>query len=473
MSSRAGGRRAGFGWALSSLPALLLAATVGWLGGGCDRGGTIALSLVSAPDSPVLDQVVRARLTLTDPLAVVEAERDPVGGLALDLDVAAGAAQGSLIFEGFDQDGELVAYGRSGALPIAAINAEVAVYVAAPMSLAAAPAALDPPRSEVGAAPLSFGAVVVGGRTGDGQASAAVEVYSVYQHDFVPVADLPAARVAPAVATGRFDRVYAFGGFDGEGAPTADLYSVDTRAGFIVVLPAAADELARAGAAMAALGGDTFAVTGAPAVRIDGVRGSVTPFADAPDLAGTATSAVVDGVVHAVFAGAGNGSGGAVVLSDGGFRDLPAPAPAGGTDSPLLRTGHAGVLLPDGSVVVVGGRVEAEAGAILPDVGMRIRPGADTVEPALVLASARAEAATAATERFVVVAGGVDETGAVLGDAEVFTADELDPVATLAMVVPRRGATAIPLSNGQILILGGVDESGAPVGTAELFTPSP
>ncbi|HEX7840361.1 MAG TPA: hypothetical protein VF469_22940, partial [Kofleriaceae bacterium] len=95
--------------------------------------GTIALDLATAPDSHLLDTVQRLRVTITDPHQVVEATRT-ASGFDLALEVDATATSGGLIVEGFDASGALIACGQSPRFPVAAINAHVVVYMAAPRS---------------------------------------------------------------------------------------------------------------------------------------------------------------------------------------------------------------------------------------------------------------------------------------------------------------------------------------------------
>lgn len=459
------GRTVASGW-------LLAAGLLGWLGA-CDRTSTISVTLVGAPESDLLDDVVRARLTLTEPPAVVEAERDASGALGLALDVPAERVQGDIVFEGFGEDGALIAYGRSGPLPISGITVDIALYAAAPMSLAETPVPPVTPRADMGIAVLSYGALLAGGRTEDGDASAAVEVYSVYQHVFEEMNDLPAARTALAAAAGARDEVYLFGGLDAGGAPSDALYRFDTAttlggAGYALTTEDAG--LARSGAVMVALGQDRFAVTGTPPVRIEGLQGRASAWDEAPALAGTAMSAVIDGAVYTLFAGAGNGASGAILLVDDRFIELDPPE---GAENLLQRTGHAIALLPDGSMLVLGGALETAAGTVLPTSAARLQPDSRDWDIPELLTTPRTHAAVAATSDHLIVAGGVDENGDLAIDAEVFDAASLAPLATLRMVTPRSHATAVPLPNGQVLIVGGVDATGTPVRTAELFTPAP
>src|SRR5262249_51165591 len=134
--------------------ALMVAASLAITG--CDgKTGTYAVTLVTAPSSHALDGVVRARMILSDPASVVEVDRAADGSFALDLDVEALGGSGFLVFEGLDASGAIVAWGRTPQLPIAAIDATLRIYVAAPTTMAAAPVALDPPRKDLALAHLS------------------------------------------------------------------------------------------------------------------------------------------------------------------------------------------------------------------------------------------------------------------------------------------------------------------------------
>lgn len=428
--------------------------------------GTVRLSIVTAPDSEVMDAVVRARLTLSDPPAVIETERNAEGQLLLDLEVTAEGQTGTVSFEGFDAGGDLVAYGTSGQLPVASVDADVALYVAAPRSLAEAPVALDPPRSELGATPMSFGVLVAGGRDATGAVVDDVAIYNVYSHELQLGDDLPSPRAAPTVMLGSFGVVYIFGGTDSAGEPTGTLWRFDTDVppvGAYQTLTAEAG-LARAGADSALLGQEAHVVVGDPLVVVDGVAGRARAFSNAPALTAPAASVSVAGVVVTLFAGIGAGDTGATTLTQGSFESIEAPAA-------VLRTGHAVVLTADADILLVGGADDTGtplASAVRWDaVG-----GGFTVIDDL-LATPRTGAAIAASDDYLVVAGGIDAGGELVPTAEAFDARTLEPVATAPMVVPRRDATAVALGNGQVVIAGGTGADGAPVGTIELFTGAP
>jgi hypothetical protein len=423
--------------------------------------GTISVSLITAPDSTVLDDVVRARMSISSPPTTVEG--DVVDGqLLLDLDVIAEGQAGLVSFEGLDSNGDTIAFGKSGPLPIAAVDAEIVIYVGPPLSLAEAPIVLDPPRTEMGSSLLSFGALFAGGSLADGTSSSDVVVYNVYDHDFQLGEDLPSPRAGPTVITGSSGFVYLFGGRDTGGEDTADAFRFDTNvapAGMYTPL-ATGSELARTGASGAALGGEQFLILGNPLVIIDGIIARAAEL-QAPPLLGLTTTVFFDNVGYTYIVGSGAGAGGGTLFVNGGFVSLSNPPD-------MERNGHAMTILPGGEMLVAGG--ETTDGLIAD--GMRFNAVTRTfgAQPDM-LATPRRDAVLAATARYIIVAGGIDETGTIVGDAEVFDAATFERVATLPMLVPRTGATAQALSNGQVIIAGGTDVDGEPVGTIELFTP--
>jgi hypothetical protein len=425
--------------------------------------GTIHLSLVTAPGATILDQVSHARLRLSDPETVVEAERTQAGELALDLDIPAAGGSAVITFEGLDDTGQPVVVGRTPPLPISAVDADIVVYAAAPTSLAEAPVPLDPARTAAGVTALSYGALFAGGRDGDGAPVDDVAIYNAYVHDFEEGVPLPAPRADPAVFAGGRGQVYIFGGDDGDG-PTGTLWRFDTTVPPAGNFTELADDpaLARSGAAAAPLGADRQLVTGDPAIAVDELYGGVTEIEDAPPLGGEPVAFYAGGSLRVLIAGDGTGTNGAVLVRGGAFVDLDAPAA-------VRRTGHAALLLPSNRIAILGGVTDAgpATSAVVFDPAT---DGFEVIDD--VLATPRAGAAIAVAGDRILVAGGTDASGELVGDAEVIDAGTLDPVAVLPMVVPRSGATAAPLANGQILVAGGTDADGAPVDVLELFTPT-
>jgi hypothetical protein len=440
------------------------------LAGCAGQSGTIAIEIVTAPGSPVLDEVTRVRMTLSRPYRAVEVERGADGSFVLAIDVTADGPSGDVLFEGFDAAGDLRAYGRTPPLPIAAIDAAIAIYVAAPMSLAAAPMELGTARTEIGVAPLPYGALLAGGRDAAGAPSDHLAIYSAYDHELRRGLDLPEPRAGVSVGTGLSGYVYLFGGEDAAGGARGTLWRFDT-----TIAPSGrwleaseADTLARVGAGIAPLGSDAFLVTGDPPVLLEGLTLRASPIDVSFSVQGLAASVQLETLpgrpIYTVIAGEGAGATGILRLASGTItQEANAPATS-------ARTGHAVVSTVSGDILIVGGRFGDEV------VGSVIRATPAARSYALredVLSTPRADAAVAATAAYLVVAGGRDGDGAVIPDAEILDVETLAPRATIPLAVPRAGAVARALPNQQVLIVGGVDADGVPVATLELFTPPP
>ncbi len=428
--------------------------------------GTIQFQLVTAPGSDLLDRVERARLTLSNPDQVVEAERDEDGRLSLSLEVVAEGQSGSARLEGFDAGGELIALGLSPALPVAAVDATIALYVAAPLSFAEAPVALEPARSEVAGALLAYGAVLAGGRDDDGDPVSALVIYNVYDHGLQLGLDLPEARAQMTVLTGPSDFVYLFGGLDAAGDPSADAWRFDTRvapAGLYLPLVTGSG-IARAGADGAYAGNETFFVAGDPPVVIDSARAAAIEDAVPATGGAAATIASITAAQPVLVVGAGVGTSGAALYQAGVLAEMEE------VPTELLRTGHTLVPLPDGRLLALGGAdpegSPLASGVVYDPVAARFTVVDD------LLAEPRLGAAIAVTSDVVIVAGGTDASGAPLVDAEILDAAGLDRVATIPLAGERVGGLALPLGNRQVLLASGTTGAGEPIARLELFTPA-
>ena len=445
--------------------------------------GTFSISLVTAPGSNVLDNVTHARVTLSDPLTVVEGDRTATG-FDFDFDVIATGQNGSLLFEGFDAGGNTIALGQTPDLPVDGVNATATIYVGAPQSLAAAPVALPTARSHMGIGSLGYGIMLVGGLDNTNTPTADVTVYSAYTHALQTGVDLPAPRSASTVIFGSYSYAYVFGGDDATGAPQSDFWRFDTTVspGGSFTALTSSTALARANQLAVPLGGDDFLLTGSPVV-VDGLSGTATPLTSPASLPPIAVSVEDDRTsaqnVYTCFVGKGAGSSGAVLFVNGVFADFTVTA--GSTvANELQRSDHgiAATSIPaavagtadEPTITVIGGVTQTDTA---PTTALRIHPVTqviDVVTDALI--TARSNAAVAATNRYLLVAGGTDANGNVLTDAELLDPATLAHIATIPMVVPRTGAVAEPLSNGQILIAGGTDANGAAIATLELFSPA-
>jgi len=411
---------------------LLLAACQG-------ETGTIQLELTTAPGSAVLDGVQRLRVTLTDPPTVVEAARTDAG-FDLILDVEATGTAGTLIVEGFDAGDALVATGSSPPFAVAAINARVVVYIAAPFSIAAAPSRLPSARIGVASTTLTFGFAMAGGELTDGTRSDAIFIYNVFDHGLLAGLAMPAPRAFQTLATGNGNVVYLFGGVGSDGAPTGSLWRFDTNAqpnGSFAVQPDLA-ELARSGAPAVTLEPEAFVITGAPPIDLD--FGTAVARTDVVELPPGA-AVLVDDRPIAIF-----GGDPAQRLADDVIAALPvATAPdaiaTAANGQLVFTTATTGVLVLDPTALDAGTTLD-------------------------VLSVIRHRPAIAATARHLVVAGGTDDLGMPIDSADILDAVTLERIATVPCVA-RAGATAHPLPNGQIAIVGGEPANDA----IELFTP--
>jgi hypothetical protein len=414
--------------------------------------GTVAVELLTAPDSHVLDPVQRLRLTVTQPHQVVEAARGPAGfDLALEIDASNTA--GALIVEGFDGAGARVACGQSPPFALAALNATVKIYVAAPGSIALAPVPLGAARSGVAGAPIGYGAVLAGGLEGaaPGTPSTSIAVYNAYDHSLSEGVPMPAARAGLAIAAGTGSNVYLFGGTGSDG-PTGTLWQFDTSApskGLFTPITDQPDH-ARSGERMVAVDAAHLLITGAPALELTlGATPSLTARSDVPgDELPAAGAAVTAGTTPiAVFAGAS-----LVRFRNDQFDILTG---AGRSDA-------AATALPDGRIAVLGGS-PATADALVIDAAA----GTVTTVPDA-LSIARVHPAVATTSRHVVIAGGSDDAGAPIPTADVLDARTLARIAIVS-ILPRSGGFAVALPSDQVLLGGGAPASPA----LELYTPEP
>ena len=410
--------------------------------------GTVAVELVTAPDSHVLDPVQRLRLTITQPHQVVEAARGAAGfDLVLELDAT--TTGGALIVEGFDAAGALIACGQSPAFAFAALNATVKIYVAAPISIAPAPAALGAARSGVAGTAISYGAVLAGGLDGSGAPSSSIAVYNAYDHSLSEGVPLPSARAGLAIAAGASSAIYLFGGTGGDGKPTGTLWQFDTAAPSMGRFTAIADQpgFARSGELLVAVDAAHFLITGSPALELQ--LGATTPLTARSEVSGLPAAAAVSGgaAPTAVFAGAA-----LVRFRNDQFDTLTGDG----------RRDAAATTLPDGRIAVLGG-TPATADALVIDAA------AGTVGAVTgALSTARIHPAVATTSRHVVVAGGTDASGAPIATADVLDAHTLARLATLP-ILARSGGFAVALPSDQVLLGGGAPA----MATLELYTPAP
>lgn len=403
--------------------------------------GTLKLTLATAPGSTLLDSAQTLQLTITNPHQVTTATRG-ANGFAIDLQMPATTATGSIIVEALDGGGTRIAAGESPPVPFGAIDATIVVYMAVPNTIGTAPAMLAPARTHLGTGQLTYGAVLAGGHVATGEPSDAIAIYNAFDHSLTGGLALPAARDGVAVGVGANNQVYLFGGYDDASAVTGTLWRFDTNATPNGAYTDFGDKsgFARSNAALVPLGNDHFLITGMPAAELNGPGGTVAAHTEIASLPAAGASVTgTDGVVTSVFAG----DTGIVRFRNAAFDTLDATP----------RTGAAVVALPTGKLAVVCG----------PGTGELVDPATGALTPLTITAPAGCGAAV--TSRHLVIAA--DAT------AQVFDATTLAPIAQPPLVTPRGSPNLIALPNGQVLIAGGNDTTGAPIATLELFTPEP
>ncbi len=429
--------------------------------------GTIGISVIAAPDSDLLSRIERLDATYTGRDATYSSTRDDDGTLNLGIDVEADGTSGDLVLEGFAADGDRIAVGRVGPLPLAAIDADVVAFLAPPNSITQSPIALSSPRSHMGGTEASFGALLAGGLGTDGPVND-VSVYSTYLHSLQSALPLPEARSSMAVSSGNSGFFYMVGGEDENQEPRSDSYAFDTR-----VPPAGSyrplvveEEFARSRATLAVVGEEQFLVSGDPALLLDGVRGTVQPLLDGARLTGQAATVITDNSLQVIVTGANVVNSefgvGAAIFAFNEVTHLQAPPE-------LVRTQHRTITLLTGQALTLGG--ELEDGTLTLDA-VRYSPNTEAFDVFEFLATGRKNPAVALTNQFLVVIGGEAEDGAAIEDAEIFDVRTLERVATVPLVLPRKNAVAAALGNGQVLIAGGQDDNGAPTEILSLFTPN-
>ncbi|HEU0034379.1 MAG TPA: hypothetical protein VFQ53_27340 [Kofleriaceae bacterium] len=408
--------------------------------------GTIQLELAAAPGSSLIANIQHLRVTITDPKTVIETDRDE-NGLNLALDVEATGGAGALIVEGFDGSGALIAGGESPIFPVAAINARIVVYVAAPLSIGPSISTLPAPRTNVAAAALAYGVVIAGGEDEAGAKTDSIFVYNAYDHGLTAGLAMPAKRAAQTLAVGSNDAVYMFGGIDEAGTPTGTFWRFDTTVAPMGAYTDFGDDagLARASTSAIQLGVDRFVITGAP--PLDLTFNAIAARTDLASLSPNGASVIGDnGQAIAMFAGDP-----IVRLRGDSFDTIPASAEDTATAAGL----------PDGRIVFAG--VGGAADVLVIDAATG---SASRVTGAL--STPRLRAAVAATSEYLVVAGGTDAAGASLPSADILAVTDLARIATVPCV-PRSRAAAFVLPNRQILVVGGTPANDQ----IELFTPPP
>ncbi len=148
---------------------------------------------------------------------------------------------------------------------------------------------------------------------------------------------------------------------------------------------------------------------------------------------------------------------------------LPAPALR------QARLGHTANLMPDGSVLLVGGHADPALapGPEEPVLASTERYRAGAVQPAPTLAQARAgHSSTVLADGAVLVVGGFDAQGRAIASAEWLAPGAVGWRTVAGPQVPRHGHSATLLADGRVLVAGGVGPDGRARREAELWDPA-
>lgn len=421
--------------------ALLAAACAG-------QDGTINLDLTTAPGSTLLASVTHLRLTLVEHGVVRDTMQNASGGFDLSISLTASGDGDQLLLEGFDAGENLIATGTSPPFLLGPTEAHIAIYVAAPMSIGAAPVTLGPARSGVSGVILPYGALFAGGRDAGGAPSDAVSVYNDYDHTLAGGMANPIKRADFAIGATAANGVLFIGGSGTDGNPVSTVQLFDTTIQPTGAYTAVAEQpsFARVGEIVVPIGNDHFLLTGSPpAEYVAGQIAARTEVASLPNVGAAITPS--DGIRTSVFVG----ETGIIRFRSDRFDTLAAPGRARAAITDLPATSK---------LVIAGGDTT--------DV-LLVDPSTGAVEVhANALVTARFSPAIAATARYVVVTGGTDAADAPIATAEILDGTTLARIAVIP-AAPRAKPLAFRLSNGQVLIAGGT----ATTDLIELFTPPP
>lgn len=463
----------------------------------CGKQGWLEVSVVTPAGQDPFVGAVAARLTLgTTPPIVREF---PIVGGRIDGEIqqAPVGVAATVTVELLDAAGDVLARGRTPEIPLSsALGDSVDVFVARVGAFAALPGRLDTATRGHGAALIGipatglrlFGVLVVGGVEANGAPSARAEIYNPYAFDFVVAsASLSTPRARPAVLPLAGGKVLFFGGLVtgplGGLVPTATAEAYDVAANVFTGEQGAGDPRSRPTALPLPDSPDRWLVAGgdgtegplASALVFDTNTGELTAVGPMnARRAGHSATAVQTTTGPAVLLYGGASEGPEAELFDPASRRF---APLAGPDR---RSDHTATLLPDGRVLIAGGR--DPDGAARRDLVLYdgrcdgVRCAVFSPVPGFALLHGRwGHVAHALPGNRVLLAAGRDDSGTPTHTAEVLRYDpqggSVSRESSPSLVSPRAEFTSTELPTGPILFVGGVDASGAPVRGIEIFNP--
>src|ERR1044072_2777051 len=136
------------------------------------------------------------------------------------------------------------------------------------------------------------------------------------------------------------------------------------------------------------------------------------------------------------------------------------------------RAGHTATVLPDGTVLILGG-VDASGSPVSPVEIFDPITGEITVVQDSALTARSQHTATLLTDGLVLITGGISANGKPLQDAQLWNPESqrIEPLSN-AMLVPRARHSAALLADGKDLIWGGQAGSGQELADGEILAPA-
>jgi hypothetical protein len=455
----------------------------------CGREGTLEIRIITPPGQDPFAGAVMARLTIG---TIPPVSRDfPISGGKVEGEIRPAPTEvvAPLTVELLDARGGVLARGRTPEVPLSPLlTGYVEILVARVGAFARVPGAMTiATRLQAATVITRFEVLVMGGLDRAGAPVARAEVYNLFGHAFESAGSLATPRARAVVLPQADGRFWIFGGQvagpEGRLTPTATAEVVNVQTGTITSSQGAGEPRAAPATALFPDSSGRWLVAGgegvngplASALSFDSATGTLTTLAasmQAPRSGHSATP-VQTALGPRILIYGGAESGPEAELFD----------PSSGTFAPLAapdrRWEHSATLLPDGLVLLAGGRSpngEPRHDLLLYDGSCRDAGCATfTVLDLSLLEGRSGHSAHALSGNRILLSGGRGAAGEPLATSEILLYDpaarRLSREASPPQAFARAEFSAVELPTGQILFVGGVDASGVPLQSAEIFNP--
>jgi hypothetical protein len=462
------------------------------------KNGTLNIVIVTSPTDDPFKDAANVRFTVGDASHVKVV---PVTNGKFDYSIKQSPLKdkGPVLVEALDGAGNVVARGVSPSIPLAAADAQVAIWVGRPGKVQRAAAQIGfnqqmsdgstafvpEGRAEMGTANVAgMGVIFAGGRGSDNKASARSFVYDVYTHTSIATADMQKARAAPVVAPLTSVKAAVYGGAASDGLgmtgapePSIELFDPSVSIGLWATLPMDAfvprsyadGTVLLSGSTLVSGGadGNGNALDSAALINPDGavkLSAIASPMASPRAGHAVAPARFVDGDGALLFGGLGSRTGSvAERLVGQSFSAFDIGAVPNRDHATATR-------VPNGDILILGGRsaTGVESSGLLISLGGN--PPAVTALPDVLSVGRTAHSATLAGDELI-VCGGADGTGMPQATCDVIDAKSYARKRTIALSDARSGHSASTLDNGLIILAGGIGTDGRPLSSIELYTP--